>query len=358
MTTNYNVLCCDGGGIRGLLTAIILQNLPSSALANTTVFAGTSTGGIISLALAAGIPVQTVVDLYSGQCSSIFNPADSPAATFDEIWQYIYDTFDQSRVLADILAPLAYAGIEVPINAFSAKYTNTSLISQLTTTLNTSPLGYGADTMISAIAAKVFITTFQLSNASNQWQPISIDNLNTASSNDSSLLEAALATSAAPTYFPPYNHSLLGYCIDGGTFANNPSTFVLARILQSGVPASSIRMLSIGTGATANAIPSSYFSTVQPELWGSYQYMMPLNPPPSVPSETLINLMMDGSSEVDDTQTGEILTGRYLRVEVPLTSPVTLDACSEVPTLTSLASSFVGGSSFQPIVQWMKENFV
>lgn len=356
-TTNYNILCCDGGGIRGLLTAMILQALPSTAVSNASVYAGTSTGGIISIALAAGLPVDTVVGLYSNNCSSIFNPAESPASTFDEIKGYLYQLLG-SKALAEAVALLAYAGVEIPNNVFSARYKNASLISQLTTAINGSPLGYNTDTLISTIPAKVFVTTFQLDNGNNQWQPISIDNLGTPSSNDSSLLEAALATSAAPTFFPPYNHSTLGYCIDGGTFANNPSTFVLARLLQSGVNPANIRMLSIGTGTTANAIPGNYFNTVPPQLWGSYQYMMPLNAAPSVPSETLINLMMDGSSEVDDMQTNEILTSNYLRVEVPLTSPITLDACSEVPTLQQLANDFTSAASFQQVVDWVNQNFV
>lgn len=357
-TTNYNVLCCDGGGIRGLLTALILQNLPATAISNATVFAGTSTGGIIAIALGAGLPIKTVVDLYENNCSSIFNTNNSPAATYDEIRDYIENALGVPSYIADVIAGLAYEGLEIPKNVFSAKYTNASLVSQLTTAINGSPLGYNTATMISSITSKVFVTTFQLDNGKGQWQPISMDNLGTPYSNDSSLLEAALATSAAPTFFPPFNHSTLGYCIDGGTFANNPSTFVLARLLQSGVEPANIRMLSIGTGSTANAIPGSYFSTVKPELWGSYQYMMPLSAPASVPSETLINLMMDGSSEVDDTQSGEILQSRYLRVEAPLPQPITLDDCSQVPTLQQIANGYVSGPAFDNIVQWVNQNFV
>ena len=336
---------------------MIINNLPKASLANTSLYAGTSTGGIISLGLAAGIPVQTIVDLYSSHCSAIFNSADSPAATFDEIWNYIKTAFG-SEVIADVLAPLAYAGIEVPINAFSAKYANSSLKSQLTTTFNSSPLGYSASTNISDVAARVFVTTFQLNDSKGVWQPISIDNLS-PSSNDASLLDAALCTSAAPTYFPPHRTSSLGYCIDGGMFANDPSTFVLARLLSMGLRASKIRILSIGTGETANAIPPSYFSTVPPQLWGAYQYMLPISAPPSVPSETVINLMMDGSSDVDDAQTGEILGASYLRVNIPLNQPITLDDCNEVGTLQDLANKFTSDAkTFKPIVDWVKANFV
>ena len=51
------------------------MTLPQPALGYTTIYAGTSTGGIIALGLAAGIPIDTIVGLYSSQCSSIFNPS-------------------------------------------------------------------------------------------------------------------------------------------------------------------------------------------------------------------------------------------------------------------------------------------
>ena len=70
MTTNYNIIACDGGGIRGLITAMLLNDLvsnpPSGAtsniLNNVSLFAGTSTGGIIAIGLASGLTPSTVVD--------------------------------------------------------------------------------------------------------------------------------------------------------------------------------------------------------------------------------------------------------------------------------------------------------
>ncbi|HEX2569110.1 MAG TPA: patatin-like phospholipase family protein [Polyangia bacterium] len=353
MTTNYNILCCDGGGIRGLLTAMLLDQLPQSILTNTTVFAGTSTGGIISIALAAGLQPSQLVTLYSSQCSAIFNTADSPAASYEQIKGYLTNLMgsDWSWV-ADGIALASEAGV-LPKNLFAAKYNNTSLVSQLQSTL-----GEQASTLFSQLSQKLFVTTYQLDNGSGQWLPISIDNLS-SSSNDSTLLDAALATSAAPTFFPPYNHPQLGYCIDGGTFANNPSMFVLSRVLQAGVSASSIRMLSLGTGATQNSVPSSYFGSIDPNLWGTYQYMFPLNAPSSVPSELLINLMMDGSSDIDDEQSGRILPpANYVRVEVPLTQAITLDDCSQVPALQTMADNFMQGDTWTSIVDWVTGNFV
>ena len=47
--SNFLILSCDGGGIRGLITAMIIQELDKQIpfLNQIDLFAGTSTGGII-----------------------------------------------------------------------------------------------------------------------------------------------------------------------------------------------------------------------------------------------------------------------------------------------------------------------
>lgn len=59
---NFRILSCDGGGIRGVLTAVLLNRLAGAYPAllqdradTITLFAGTSTGGILALGLAAGL---------------------------------------------------------------------------------------------------------------------------------------------------------------------------------------------------------------------------------------------------------------------------------------------------------------
>lgn len=349
MTTNYNILCLDGGGIRGLLTAILLKNLPATALANTVVFSGTSTGGIIAIALAAGIDTQKLVDLYSTSCSSIFGSDLSPAASKDQIKAYLRKF--AGPLEADTLWELVEHHV-VPINLFSAKYTARGLQGALTSTL-----GAHASTLVSALQQKLFVATFQLDQG-NSWMPISFDNL-LPSSNDATLLDAALCTSAAPGYFPPHKHPTLGYCVDGGTFANNPSTFVLARALQAGADPKSIRLLSIGTGARMYSIPESYLDNeVPPELWGLYQWLFPVKAPESVGKLPLLGIMSAGTSEVDDEETASILGPHYIRVEVPLPTPITLDSCAEVPTLAQLANDYVKTAEWTAVVKWVTENFV
>jgi patatin-like phospholipase/acyl hydrolase len=62
----YRILSLDGGGIRGVLTASLLERLEEKQpgfLTMVDLFAGTSTGGILALALASGMTAE-VRDLY------------------------------------------------------------------------------------------------------------------------------------------------------------------------------------------------------------------------------------------------------------------------------------------------------
>jgi patatin-like phospholipase/acyl hydrolase len=85
MATPIRILCCDGGGIRGLLTTIILERLekeiqhinPTSSLHNSfDVFAGTSTGSIIACGLARGMSATQIRRFYENKGDIIFPRID------------------------------------------------------------------------------------------------------------------------------------------------------------------------------------------------------------------------------------------------------------------------------------------
>ena len=58
--TTYRVLSIDGGGIRGLVTTVMLQRLAAEPgletfLDRADLLAGTSTGGLLALGIAKGL---------------------------------------------------------------------------------------------------------------------------------------------------------------------------------------------------------------------------------------------------------------------------------------------------------------
>ncbi len=82
----FRVLCLDSGGMRGLYTDALLDTLIKRERSNEIVDAGkafdlivgTSTGGILAMGLAYGLPLQDIVDLYRQQGANIFpNPTPS-----------------------------------------------------------------------------------------------------------------------------------------------------------------------------------------------------------------------------------------------------------------------------------------
>ena len=64
----FQILALDGGGAKGLFSADILAHLEQDLNVSVTdhfdLIAGTSTGGIIALALGAGLRPSQIVDLY------------------------------------------------------------------------------------------------------------------------------------------------------------------------------------------------------------------------------------------------------------------------------------------------------
>src|SRR5690606_32337555 len=72
----FKILCCDGGGIRGLVTALLIKDLDTHCglIAKADGFAGTSTGGLLALALLNGVAIDDIIHIYQTQGSIIFEP--------------------------------------------------------------------------------------------------------------------------------------------------------------------------------------------------------------------------------------------------------------------------------------------
>ncbi|AZU46882.1 hypothetical protein C3B79_1092 [Aeromonas hydrophila] len=74
----YRILSLDGGGLRGLITAKILERLNEEEsiagwLDSVDLVAGTSTGGIIALGLSAGKSPNDLANLYMEKGRRIFD---------------------------------------------------------------------------------------------------------------------------------------------------------------------------------------------------------------------------------------------------------------------------------------------
>jgi patatin-like phospholipase/acyl hydrolase len=129
----FRVLSVDGGGIRGIIPALVLADIErrtESRIASLfDLVAGTSTGGIIALGLTkptgAGRPAYTaaeIAELYSNKGKTIFSNTilhqlSSACGLLDEKYpsagleQVLHDYFGEARLrdaLTDVFVP-AYA---------------------------------------------------------------------------------------------------------------------------------------------------------------------------------------------------------------------------------------------------------
>ena len=298
----YHILTLDGGGIRGLLTAILLERLEAARpglLAQVDLFAGASTGGILALGLAAGRTPAQARDLYERRGREVF--ADS--------------RWDNFRDLG---------------HAVRAQYTNAALKRVLTAEFGSMTLG--------DLPHRVLVAAFDLENDPNcppqmrTWKPKFFHNFPGRDSDaHEKVADVAMRTCAAPSYFPIYQ----GY-IDGGVVAANPSMAALAQALEpntGGQVLGDITLLSLGTGRNNRYVPA------QNNDWGWVQW-----------APHIINIVLDGTSGVADYECRQLLGGHYHRLNPFLPERIDLDDVAKIPRLRDIAERVM----LEPTLDWLQ----
>ena len=265
------VLSIDGGGIRGIIPAMVVAHIerkmgkPAHELFDLMV--GTSTGGILALGLSrpgASRPAQFsarwVVKLYEEQGANIFE----------------YSLWRKLRTVGGILDE-AYSH-EV-LESILGKYFAGATLGDCKT-----------PTMVTSYDIQNRRTVFLKS-----WYA------------DHQLVrccDAARATSAAPTYFEPKpldTGDVASVLIDGGIFMNSPSVSAYAEARKL-FPDEPIAVLSLGTGELTRPIAFGEART-----WGSALWVM-----------SLLDCMFDGVSKAADHQMQLFLSERYQRLQTSL----------------------------------------
>lgn len=215
----FRILSIDGGGIRGVFPASYLAELEKRFLGGASIanhfdlVAGTSTGGIIALALAHGMSAQQALDIYVERGDRIF-----PIRRGVKKWK---------RLLHWLYKP---------------KYDPSNLKEQL--------LQIFGDKIIDQAIKRVVIPSFE----GLHGEPFlykTPHHPDYQKDRHKKFVHVALHTTAAPTYFPAVDDD--GYImIDGGIWANNPVMNAVVDVLACyDIPRENIRVLSIGTGESS-----------------------------------------------------------------------------------------------------------
>lgn len=268
------VLAIDGGGIRGIIPAMVLAELErrtGRAVAELfDLISGTSTGGILAVALTRpgpdGRPAWTaeqLVGLYEQEGPRIFQRGRLGAL------HGIIDERYDAEVLEEVLG----------------YYCGGSTLSQ-----SLAALLIPAYDMVTR--SVFFFDSVRAQNEPEHDYPAAV---------------VARATSAAPTYFQPavlpgQSGDELVF-VDGGLAANNPAMCAFAEA-QRREPGGEVLLASLGAGSQTRTLP---FEEVR--HWGLAQWARPI-----------LHVVLDGVSAAIDLQLTALLgRDRYWRFQVELT---------------------------------------
>ncbi len=203
------ILAIDGGGIKGVYPAAFLASIESHIEGRVAdyfdLIVGTSTGGIIALGLGLGMTAHDVLGFYK---------------------QYGPDIFPGHPILRHLL------------RLVQSKYSASPLKKALTETFGERRLGESTNRLVipsvDLVSGEVYLfKTAHCANYRNDYKVQAVG--------------VAMATAAAPTYFPVHWFQSGLPLVDGGMWANNPTGLaVVEAIGPLGWDKSDIRVLSLG----------------------------------------------------------------------------------------------------------------
>jgi patatin-like phospholipase/acyl hydrolase len=294
------ILSIDGGGIRGLIPAIVLAELEKrlAALGKNEplhryfdLIAGTSTGGI----LAAGL------------CCPKPKPANTkkPASTAADL----VDFYEQEG--ADIFDPSFFGKIRRnflnPFGLFEEVYSAAPLEEKLRRRLG--------ERKVSEALTLVVLTAYDI----EEREAVFITNGKQSTgqpSDDFLFWEAVRATTAAPTFFEPalvrnLTQNRMDALVDGGVFANDPGAAAVVEARKQGINEAELVIVSLGTGLHTRRFPFH-----EARSWGIASWISPARGTP------LISILMHGQSTTVSYQLNNRFAtpapSRYIRLDTEL----------------------------------------
>ena len=231
----YRVLSLDGGGMRGLYTASVLQSLVNRFSRSNggnkdigkgfDLIAGTSTGAILACGLATGISINRIMELYSKKGNRIFTDPLSPKKGLKKLWWI----FKNSRKAVNSNKALTQELQDIFHNKTMGQVYNERQIGLCVTAVN-----------LIDHSPRIFKTPHDPSKNMD---------------NNRRLTDICLASSAAPILFPiahipdPERSNIYEDFVDGGLWANNPVLVALVEAITCSKKNQKIEIVSIGTCA-------------------------------------------------------------------------------------------------------------
>jgi patatin-like phospholipase/acyl hydrolase len=282
------VLSIDGGGIKGVFPASFLTTLEESLGANPAEFfdliVGTSTGGIIALGLGLGLSARDILTFYEQHGPVIF--AGNRFVRF-----------------------LRHIGL--------SKYSSAPLRTALESVFGDRTLGESSKRLVIPSAN---LDTGEV----HIWK--TAHHIRFERDYRARVVDVALATSAAPTYFPTHRCAAGSPLIDGGVWANNP--IGVAAVEARGVlgwPADCVRILSLGCTETPIDVRWGQWYPLGWAYWGTKMADVFMRAQSSGSLGTAQHLVADRNNVV---RINPVVSGRF-----------GLDTLREIDSLRGLGAS-------------------
>jgi len=217
----FRILSIDGGGIRGILPAAILAEIEKRYLGGKSagdyfdLITGTSTGGIIALGLSIGKTAKSILELYVDHGEKVFPPVRWDFLKLRSRWRFLRALQHYRYKAAKLEAHLQSVFLERTFGEARRRLCVPS---------------FDGFTEVN-----VFKTPHHFDYRMD-WKE--------------RLLTIAMATAAAPSYFPVYKNGGRFFA-DGGVWANNPVMIGLVDALVCyRLDRRQVHILSLGTGDT------------------------------------------------------------------------------------------------------------
>lgn len=285
------VLSIDGGGVRGVVPSATLAYWENEAgiesASHFDLFAGTSTGAIVAASMALGLSARRVLTLFQERSGAIFSRDGlsfaeralsfkgwaKPAYSADALRQALEEAWGDAT-MGDCPRPLSIACLDVVTGS-----------------------------------TKVFRSAHHDASGGDRHVRV---------------VDAVLASTAAPTFFPSAQVAGSTY-VDGALWANNPALIALldARDLLESERLDDIRIVSLGCGKPFWGKTVGFGSQRGLIGWG-----LPL----------MVLMMASQSEGVHNYVRRLVPEESYLRVDPPLPRNLTvLDNPGNVPSLLARA---------------------
>lgn len=243
----FKILSIDGGGIKGLYSAKILEHFEEKFDCLISdyfdLLSGTSTGGLIALAASLKIPMKEVCFFYETEGPKIF------------------PEYRKNKLLSRLLGRKITEG-DIRQIAKRGKFSDIPLKKSLQKIFGEHKIGESNNFLCipsyTITEARPWVFKFDhkpLEPDKFNYEPLDRDN-------KALYTDVALATSAAPTFFPLAEISYYDYkqFIDGGVWANNPTMVSLIEAFDyfvgKGKPFDRLRILSISSLSVTGGKPT------------------------------------------------------------------------------------------------------